>query len=447
MGCSTSKTAEESRLEHKFYSQYKLGKKLGEGAFGQVRSVVDRKTQKELAVKIVDVRERDSSGACKGGVNKSRDRVTKLEVELWSLACNTTCPYVVELLETFSEKALYYMVCEKCECSFMDQLVTADAENMTESDLKGVFRQMLEGIAHTHALGIVHRDIKLDNFLWGHDGVLKLCDYGLAARMPSNGTKLSGVFGTAPYMAPEMLKSEGYDYLVDIWSTGALAYLLVYGSFPYTPSEASASAMKQAIVNNAPPLQFGGESMCQGVVSGRVAGALDFTKELLMRDVAERPSAAVALKLPFLLEETKEVVAEPLPQEELPDATLIRKRRSKVRTLTQKLKNKPDATVQNGIDDLLKRILSKSGLDDASGSNIFFSEGDKDMGDEVETKVSEADSRIQKASSRRDVRHTTHSGVLEVKSNASGPKTTSFALDLASPASTLNSRDLDGGRV
>lgn len=445
MGCSTSKTAEESRLEHKFYSQYKLGKKLGEGAFGQVRSVVDRKTQKELAVKIVDVRERDSSGACKGGVNKSRDRVTKLEVELWSLACNTTCPYVVELLETFSEKALYYMVCEKCECSFMDQLVTADAENMTESDLKGVFRQMLEGIAHTHALGIVHRDIKLDNFLWGHDGVLKLCDFGLAARMPSNGNKLTGVFGTAPYMAPEMLKSEGYDYLVDIWSTGALAYLLVYGSFPYTPAEASAPAMKKAIVDDAPPLQFGGESMCQGVVSGRVAGAINFTKALLVRSVSERPSGAEALKLPFL---SQEVPESPVPQEELADATTLRRRRSKVATLTQKLKAKPSPTVQTGIDDLLKRILTKSGVDDGSGSNIFFSEGDKDMEDEVDTKVSEADSRIQKTSSRRDVKHTTHSGVLDIRLEEIDSKTlSSAALDLASPVSALKSGDRAGGRV
>ncbi|CAK9004542.1 Serine/threonine-protein kinase 32A [Durusdinium trenchii] len=69
----------------------------------------------------------------------------------------------------------------------------------------------------------------------------------LAVMMPPKG-KLHGVFGTAPYMAPEMLRNEGYDFLADVWSIGSVAYLLVFGSFPYSPGEANAPAMKKAII-------------------------------------------------------------------------------------------------------------------------------------------------------------------------------------------------------
>eukprot|EP00440_Ansanella_granifera_P002262 gb/GFBE01002454.1/.p1 GENE.gb/GFBE01002454.1/~~gb/GFBE01002454.1/.p1 ORF type:complete len:447 (+),score=82.15 gb/GFBE01002454.1/:1-1341(+) len=436
MGCITSKEAEAAPPEYQFYSQYKLGKKLGEGAFGQVRLVTDRSTHQEYAVKIVDVRERDDAGVCSGAVSKSRDKVTKAEVELWGKACSSNCPYIVQLHKTFSEKSLYYMVCEKCECSFMDRLV--EAEHMSERDLAKIFKHMLEGISHTHAMGIVHRDVKPDNFLWGGPGssTLKLCDYGLAVLMPKTG-RLNGVFGTAPYMAPEMLKGDGYDYLVDVWSVGAVAYLLVFGSFPYSPPEASAPAMKQAIISDNPRLHFPAAGEAQGVVTGSLSGALDFTKALLLRDAGSRPSAAEGLRNPFLLEEpvkaVKVVVVEP---DKSDDTGTYRQRARKARTLTQKLKQKPSPTVQNGIDDLLKKLVSKTG-GDASGSNLFFSEGDNANEEVDEDKTpSAADSRVKKLSSRRDVKHSTHSGVIadKVKSDLS-------AGGLVSPRQTSKSAD------
>eukprot|EP00913_Durusdinium_trenchii_P030897 g28938.t1 len=119
MGCCASDAANSAPEEH-FFSQYKLGKKLGEGppgssfsvhvpgfltgAFGQVRLVIERHSQQELAVKIVDVRERDEHGICNGQVSKSRDRVTRTEVDLWTKASSSNCSYIVKLHKSFAEQ-------------------------------------------------------------------------------------------------------------------------------------------------------------------------------------------------------------------------------------------------------------------------------------------------------------------------------------------------------
>lgn len=407
MGCCASDAANAAPEEH-FFSQYKLGKKLGEGAFGQVRLVLERQSQQELAVKIVDVRERDEHGVCNGQVSKSRDRVTRTEVDLWTKASSSNCSYIVKLHRSFAEKSLYYMVCEKCQCSFMDRLV--EAETMSEVDLAKIFRHMLLGVSHTHGVGIVHRDIKPDNFLWGGPGnkTLKLCDYGLAVMMPQKG-KLHGVFGTAPYMAPEMLRNEGYDYLADVWSIGSVAYLLVFGSFPYSPGEANAPAMKKAIIEDNPPLKFPSLSDTQGVVSGSLTGALDFTKTLLKRTAKERPTAAEALQYEFVAEKEKPKPAEPVDTE-----PMLRKNAHRAKKLTQQLQQKRNSTVQHGIDDLLKKLITKFG-GDISGSNIFFSEGDEKLtlNNEDEEDAKKWEPRMKRRSSRRDVKHSTHSGVID----------------------------------
>ncbi|CAE7572286.1 Prkd1 [Symbiodinium natans] len=453
-GCCGSTAATPAPQEH-FFTQYKLGKKLGEGAFGQVRVVVDRSTQQELAVKIVDVRERDEHGACSGAVSKSRDRVTRTEVDLWTKASNTDCEYIVKLYKSFAEHGPWRHVERPVLLHGQTRPVLSrrqmvEAESMTETDLAKIFRHMLLGVSHTHvgdlelssfqsgdfkeeeateelgglqfcfpghhsqAKGVpqecgsndifinqfvfgfnhVHRTPAMtcvfaqlpsrpDNFLWGgpDNSVLKLCDYGLAVMMPKTG-KLSGVFGTAPYMAPEMLRSEGYDFLADVWSIGSVAYLLVFGSFPYSPSEALPVA--------AVPEGLGFEgSLWRAAVPDRVP-MWGFLEALRHEFVAEK----VAI---------------------IPDANdfdpLLRKNAHKARSLTQQMRQKRDSTVQHGIDDLLKKLIIKNG-GDISNSNIFFSEGDEKLDQEDEEPRS-MEPRMKRRSSRRDVKHSTHSGVID----------------------------------
>jgi serine/threonine protein kinase len=145
---------------------------------------------------------------------------------------------------------------------------------------------MLAGIAHMHSFGIIHRDIKPDNFLVGgkEGNIVKICDFGLSAKLPESGC-LKGILGTAPYMAPEMLATQQYDEKADVWAFGVVAYLLLCGEFPYQTSDGSAGMMKKAILKGAPA------DCAREWLS---ASAMQFLQQVLARTPRKRLSASVA---------------------------------------------------------------------------------------------------------------------------------------------------------
>jgi serine/threonine protein kinase len=97
-------------------------------------------------------------------------------------------------------------------------------------------------VDHIHSLGIIHRDIKLENVMLKNDGHVVLGDFGLAARLESSGSpsrrrggsvrvdmrnavKTRGVCGTLPYMAPELLRNMEYSYGVDWFAYGVFLHV------------------------------------------------------------------------------------------------------------------------------------------------------------------------------------------------------------------------------
>jgi len=141
-----------------------------------------------------------------------------------------------------------------------------------------------------------------DNFLCtGENMTVKLCDFGLAEVLPTAKSELKGVYGTAPFMSPEMLGAGGYGTATDVWSLGVIAYVLLFGQFPYQPVETTAKAMKAAILSGVPAPTFRPrQSLEIGDNSRTSAAALDFLHATLSRNKNARPSAAAALKMPWL---------------------------------------------------------------------------------------------------------------------------------------------------
>jgi len=394
MGCGNSSSAGP---KERFHLQYKIGAKVGEGAFAQVRLAKRKGGDEEIcAVKIIDMH----SGEAKS--EKSSTKMIKNEETVWrAVGQHNNC---VALYEVFYEERLCYMVMEKCQSSLMDKL--SSVMETQESDLSDIFYQMLSAVIHCHHVDVVHRDIKPDNFLLAgkDEKTVKLCDFGLAAQQKAK-VKLQGTCGTAPYMSPEMLAGHGYNEKTDVWSIGATVYLMLFGEFPYMPEKCTSQHMKEAIRNGKPPPSFKRPEVSMGAPSDE---AIDFAKTLLDRSPKTRHSPEDARKHNFVKRlGDSERSAEPVAQKYSADsAKSLGKVMRRARTKTMEFKRPVDPTHQNAIDDLLTKL-------NANGPSFgrSFSNGFSDPAESTEEK--------EKAISRKSSRYSTHSGVVGTSSKPS----------------------------
>lgn len=180
-----------------------------------------------------------------------------------------------------------YIITEKCTGGEVFEKLLKK-KRFDEQEMCQVAIEALTAISYVHKAGIIHRDIKAENFLYGSDGRLKLIDFGLAVRIRSDNEMLTSVVGSAHYLAPEMIKQH-YSKSVDVWSAGVMLYLILYGKYPFDgPNDETVirKIRKQDV-----------EYKSQYIVSDR---AVKFLKALLEKEPSLRLTADQALKHEFL---------------------------------------------------------------------------------------------------------------------------------------------------
>jgi serine/threonine protein kinase len=207
-------------------------------------------------------------------------------------------PNCLRLYDNSMDNAFGYFVTELCSGGTLLQCLRTEI-GLNEYVLAGYFKEMLLGIQHLHSVSIVHRDLKQDNFLMGgpNGNTLKLCDYGLSALVPAGGW-LTGTYGTAPYMSPEMLNGR-HSFENDVWSLGVLVYSQLFGDFPYSPVKKNQEAMKALIRKGdvLPPFRHKRQGPAEDHVSSE---AMEFVKSLLIRDPEARPTVSMALSYKYI---------------------------------------------------------------------------------------------------------------------------------------------------
>uniref|UniRef100_A0AAR2JYY5 non-specific serine/threonine protein kinase n=1 Tax=Pygocentrus nattereri TaxID=42514 RepID=A0AAR2JYY5_PYGNA len=190
--------------EQPHIGNYRLLKTIGKGNFAKVKLARHVLTGKEVAVKIIDKTQLNSS---------SLQKVMKL----------------FEVIET--EKTLYLVMEYASGGEVFDYLVAHG--RMKEKEARAKFRQIVSAVQYCHQKCIVHRDLKAENLLLDADMNIKIADFGFSNEF-TVGNKLDTFCGSPPYAAPELFQGKKYDGPeVDVWSLGVILYTLVSGSLPF----------------------------------------------------------------------------------------------------------------------------------------------------------------------------------------------------------------------
>lgn len=252
-------------------TDFQFLKTLSWGAYGRVVLSRKKDTKDLFAIKVMDK---------KAMVNLN---VADFVMNERNILNQVDCDYIVRGMYTFQTTKYLYMVMEYMRGGDFGNLLDKFGFFNHEA-AKFYLAHVVSGLEHLHARGIVHRDLKPDNMLIGHDGHIKLTDFGLSdvglKKVIENVTttkEKNRIVGTADYMAPETLKAENVSVLMDFWSLGVLAYEFLTGILPFnsdTPEEIFSKILKMPIVLPA-----------VGVEDGQVhPDARDFLDKLLQRN-------------------------------------------------------------------------------------------------------------------------------------------------------------------
>lgn len=148
---------------------------------------------------------------------------------------STFChPNVVETIDlVVNDQNRYCTVMEFCPGGDLFSVIMS--EHMTDVEIVCCFKQMIQGLAYLHSVGVAHRDIKPENLLLTLEGKLKITDFGVSdvfrCAWEKNERKSYGLVGSEPYIAPEAFE-KGHEYWgsnADIWSAGVVFYSMLRG--------------------------------------------------------------------------------------------------------------------------------------------------------------------------------------------------------------------------
>jgi len=244
---------------------------LGTGYSGAVRLAEHRATKQQVAVKQFSKRR----------LKPHRVQLLQSEVEVY---LHLDHPNVCRLLHAYEGKHDVWLVMELCGCELYSRLCERKA--YSEQDAADVMLQMLKAVSYLHTHRIVHRDLKLENWMYGSgmDDRLKLIDFGFSRILGCADETLDMPCGTLHYTSPEVL-SRKYTSKCDLWSLGVICYMLLIGRPPFrgvNDLKIAKSIIRDEFQRD--------ERWAQVSLEGQ-----DFISQLLQKDPNLRPDSATAI--------------------------------------------------------------------------------------------------------------------------------------------------------
>jgi serine/threonine protein kinase/Tfp pilus assembly protein PilF len=212
--------------------RYEIIEELGKGGMGRVYKVFDTDIKEKVALKLL-----------KPEIASDRETIERFSNEL-----------------RFARKISHRNVCRMYDLGKAEGARFITMEYVSGEDLKSMIRmstgftvgtvlsigkQVCDGLAEAHSLGVVHRDLKPQNIMIDKGGNAKIMDFGIARSIREKGiTGPSILIGTPEYMSPEQAEAKEVDYRSDIYSLGIILYEMATGRVPFEGDTALSIAMK-----------------------------------------------------------------------------------------------------------------------------------------------------------------------------------------------------------
>ncbi|XP_020253168.1 calcium-dependent protein kinase 24-like [Asparagus officinalis] len=266
---------------------YTLGEKIGRGSSGTTCLCTDKSNGKQYACKSI----------LKSTLNSKEDYEDVLnEIEIMHHLSELS--NVVRIRETYEDSESVHLVMELCEGGELSRRIKEN-KRFNERKAACLIKTIVEVVEGCHSLGVMHGDLKLENFLFvskAEDASLKAIDFGLSV-FYKPGDVFNKINGTVYYVAPEVLEKK-YGREADVWSAGVILYLLLSGYFPFYSASKDAAETFKKIFDQIlkKPLNFKSEPWPS--ISG---GAKDLVHKMLNRDPKKRFTAHQVLCHPWIV--------------------------------------------------------------------------------------------------------------------------------------------------
>lgn len=250
---------------------------LGRGEFGVVYKAFSKDaSQKPLALKSIS---KQKLGKELEVLHSQYDALRRLDH-----------PNIVKFYEAYEDKNYFYNVMELLTGG--ELLGNTDAPvSLSELEVAHIMKQAFSAVAYLHSKGIVHRDIKTENFLYRSQtpgAPVVLIDFGFS-KMAAKYQVLTTRIGTPFYVSPEVIDGK-YDHRCDDWSLGVMMHKLLVGEYPFYDDTTAMVLKKISLLK----LRFKGDKWTK--ISPNAKNLLE---KLLEKDPSKRISSAEALKHPW----------------------------------------------------------------------------------------------------------------------------------------------------